>query len=65
MQKTKKFGKDIESMKYVNERKDNYIKVKNDSNNFNELSKDVTVYYKDKQGKRKHLKLDIIIQKLI
>ena len=51
-------------METINKRKDNYIIVKDKENDYDVISKVITVYYKDKQGKRKHLKLDQIIEKI-
>ena len=49
-------------MNYINKKKDNYIKIKNDQNNYELIAEDITVYYKDRQGKRKHLKLNELIK---
>ena len=51
-------------METINKRKDNYIIVKDNENDYDVISKVITVYYKDKQGKRKHLKLDQIIERV-
>ncbi len=51
-------------MESINKRKDNYIIVKDKVNDYDVISKVITVYYKDKQGKRKHLKLDQIIERV-
>ena len=51
-------------MEWVDKKKDNYIIVKDTSNDYDVISKVITVYYKDKQGKRKHLKLDQIIERV-
>ena len=56
--------KGIESMEWVDKKKDNYIIVKDEENDYDVISKVITVYYKDKQGKRKHLKLDQIIERV-
>ena len=48
----------------VDKKKDNYIIIKDKENDYDVISKIVTVYYKDKQGKRKHLKLDQIIERI-
>ena len=49
-------------MNYINKKKDNYIKIKNEQNNYELIAEEITVYYKDMQVKIKHLKLNELIK---
>tara|TARA_R110000850_G_scaffold195856_2_gene322273 strand:+ start:463 stop:651 length:189 start_codon:yes stop_codon:yes gene_type:complete len=49
----------------IDEKKDNYIRIKNDKNDYKILSKDVTFYFKTKKNKRVSLKIDDLIKEKI
>ena len=49
-------------IEYIDKKKDNYIRIKNDENDYEILSKDVTFYFKTKKNKRVCLKIDNLIK---